>query len=177
MLVSGPISVAGSSGLPTRMDCASAVKRSRNASAVRSCSTSRAPAMQAWPWLWKIAQAEPFLAAAVNGSAWAIFHNQGQACIAGARLVLHERTADAFLDRFTALAQSIRVGNPLDPATEMGPLTSMQHRDRVLGYVAIAREQGGSVVSGGKAPDAPEFARGCYVEPTVVKARTWRDRV
>ena len=117
------------------------------------------------------------LAAAVNGSAWAIFHNQGQACIAGSRLVLHERIADAFLDRFTALAQSIRVGNPLDPATEMGPLTSMQHRDRVLGYVAIAREQGGSVVSGGKAPDAPELARGCYVEPTVVKARTWHDRV
>ena len=117
------------------------------------------------------------VAAAVNGSAWAIFHNQGQACIAGSRLVLHERIADAFLDRFTALAQSIRVGNPLDPATEMGPLTSMQHRDRVLGYVAIAREQGGSVVSGGKAPDAAELARGCYVEPTVVRARTWRDRI
>jgi betaine-aldehyde dehydrogenase len=59
----------------------------------------------------------------------------------------------------------------------MGPLTSMQHRDRVLGYVAIAREQGGSVVSGGKAPDAAELARGCYVEPTVVRARTWRDRI
>ena len=117
------------------------------------------------------------LAAAVNGAAWAIFHNQGQACIAGSRLVLHERIADAFLDRFTALAQSIRVGNPLDPATEMGPLTSMQHRERVLGYVAVAREQGGSVLSGGKAPEAAELARGCYVEPTVVKARSWRDRV
>jgi betaine-aldehyde dehydrogenase len=117
------------------------------------------------------------IAAAVNGSAWAIFHNQGQACIAGSRLVLHERIADAFLDRFTALAQSIRIGNPLDLATEMGPLTSMQHRDRVLGYVAIAREQGGSVISGGKAPDAPELARGCYVEPTVVKARTSKDRI
>jgi betaine-aldehyde dehydrogenase len=117
------------------------------------------------------------LVAAVNGSAWGIFHNQGQACIAASRLVLHERIADAFLDRFTALARSIRLGNPLDPATEMGPLTSVQHRDRVLGYVDIAREQGGSVVSGGKAPDAPELARGCYVEPTVVKARTPRDRI
>ena len=75
------------------------------------------------------------LVAAVNGSAWAIFHNQGQACIAGSRLVLHEKIADAFLDKFIALAKSIRLGNPLDAATEMGPLTSELHRDRVLNYV------------------------------------------
>ena len=54
------------------------------------------------------------LKAAVNGSALAIFHNQGQACIAGSRLILHERIADAFLDKFLALAPSIRLGNPLD---------------------------------------------------------------
>jgi betaine-aldehyde dehydrogenase len=117
------------------------------------------------------------LAAAVNGSAWAIFHNPGQACIAGSRLMLHESSADAFLDRFTALARSIRLGNPLDPATEMGPLTSTQHRDRVLGYVDIARAQGGEVLSGGQAPAASELARGCYVEPTIVKARSARDRI
>jgi acyl-CoA reductase-like NAD-dependent aldehyde dehydrogenase len=117
------------------------------------------------------------LAAAVNGSAWAIFHNQGQACIAGSRLILHEAIADAFLERFLALARTIRLGNPLDPATEMGPLTSVQHRDRVLGYVGIAREQGAQVLLGGKAPGAPELARGCYVEPTVVRVQNPRDRV
>lgn len=121
--------------------------------------------------------ADADLAAAVNGAAWAIFHNQGQACIAGSRLVLHERIADEFLDRFAALAASIRIGNPLDPETEMGPLTSAQHRDRVLSYVDIARSQGGEVVAGGKAPAAPELARGCYVEPTIVKASSYRDRV
>jgi betaine-aldehyde dehydrogenase len=108
------------------------------------------------------------LAAAVNGSAWAIFHNQGQACIAGSRLILQERIADEFLDRFVALAQTIRLGNPLDAATEMGPLTSAQHRDRVLAYVDVAREQGGQVLAGGKAPAAAELGRGCYVEPTIV---------
>jgi betaine-aldehyde dehydrogenase len=117
------------------------------------------------------------LDSAVNGSAWAVFHNQGQACIAGSRLVLHERIADAFLDRFVALASSIRLGNPLDEATEMGPLTSQQHRDRVLAYVDVAREQGGRVLAGGRAPDAPALARGCYVEPTVVRARSYTDRV
>jgi acyl-CoA reductase-like NAD-dependent aldehyde dehydrogenase len=117
------------------------------------------------------------LTAAVNGSAWAIFHNQGQACIAGSRLMLHERIADEFLDKFAALAKSIRLGNPMDAATEMGPLTSSLHRDRVLGYVDIAREQHGTVVAGGKAPSAPELARGCYVEPTIVKARRHTDRI
>jgi acyl-CoA reductase-like NAD-dependent aldehyde dehydrogenase len=117
------------------------------------------------------------LVAAVNGSAWAIFHNQGQACIAGSRLMLHEKIADEFLDRFTALAGSIRLGNPLDATTEMGPLTSAQHRDRVLSYVGVAREQGGEVIAGGRAPSAPELAKGCYVEPTIVKVKSPRDRV
>ena len=117
------------------------------------------------------------LLAAVNGSAWAIFHNQGQTCIAGSRLMLHEKIADEFLDKFIALAKSIKVGNPLDAATEMGPLTSAQHRDRVLGYVDIAREQGGEVLAGGKPPAASELARGCYVEPTIVKAKSAHDRI
>src|SRR3954466_2827201 len=90
------------------------------------------------------------LVAAVNGSAWAIFHNQGQACIAGSRLVLHESIADEFLDRFLALARTIRVGNPLDADTEMGPLTSAQHRDRVLSYVDVAKGEGGELLAGGR---------------------------
>jgi betaine-aldehyde dehydrogenase len=117
------------------------------------------------------------LTAAVNGSAWAIFHNQGQACIAGSRLMLHERIADEFLDRFATLAKSIRLGNPMEATTEMGPLTSTLHRDRVLGYVDVAREQGGEVIAGGKAPMAEGLAKGCYVEPTIVRARSPQDRI
>lgn len=116
------------------------------------------------------------LMAAVNGAAWAIFHNQGQACIAGSRLVLHEKIADAFLEKFIPLAKSIRLGNPLDPNTEMGPLTSLQHRDRVLNYVDVALSQGGELLSGGKGPSG-DLAQGCYVEPTVVRVRSWKDRV
>ncbi len=116
------------------------------------------------------------LLAAVNGSAWAIFHNQGQACIAGSRLVLHEKIADAFLEKFVPLAQSIRLGNPMDDTTEMGPLTSQQHRDRVLSYVDIARSQGGEVLTGGKAPGG-SLSQGCYVEPTIVRAASYKDRI
>ena len=114
--------------------------------------------------------ADANLTAAVNGSAFAIFHNQGQACIAGSRLVLHESIADEFLERFLALAGSIRLGNPLDPTTEMGPLTSPLHRDRVLSYVKVAVDEGGEILLGGKEPDDPALAKGCYIEPTVVRA-------
>jgi len=116
------------------------------------------------------------LAAAVNGSAFAIFHNQGQACIAGSRLLLQERIADAFLAEFLPLARSIRLGNPIEPATEMGPLTSTMHRDRVLSYVRVAKDEGGEVLLGGAPPDRSELSRGCYVEPTVVRAKP-ADRV
>ncbi len=116
------------------------------------------------------------LIAAVNGSAWAIFHNQGQACIAGSRLIIHEKVADEFIERFTTLAKSIRLGNPLDPETEMGPLTSTVHRDRVLSYVEIAKQQGGEILAGGKAPSHPDLAKGCYIEPTIVRAKP-SDRV
>jgi aldehyde dehydrogenase (NAD+) len=114
--------------------------------------------------------------AAIGGSAFAIFHNQGQACIAGSRLILHERVADSFLEKFLALARSIRVGDPVLPETEMGPLTSSLHRDRVMEYIRVAREQGGEVLVGGGAPQDPQLAKGCYVLPTVVRARA-TDRV
>jgi acyl-CoA reductase-like NAD-dependent aldehyde dehydrogenase len=114
--------------------------------------------------------ADADLDAAVNGSAFAIFHNQGQACIAGSRLVLHEAIAGEFLDRFVDLARSLRIGDPLAPGTEMGPLTSPEHRDRVLSYVKVAEDEGGEVLYGGTTPDDPALARGCYVLPTVVRA-------
>jgi acyl-CoA reductase-like NAD-dependent aldehyde dehydrogenase len=114
--------------------------------------------------------------AAVMGSAFAIFHNQGQACIAGSRLLLHEQIADEFLEKFVGLARSIHIGNPLDPSTEMGPLTSAGHRDRVLGYVEVAKQQGGRILTGGKPPEGADLAAGCYVEPTVVEAQP-QDRV
>ncbi|MFL5798643.1 MAG: aldehyde dehydrogenase family protein [Actinomycetota bacterium] len=110
------------------------------------------------------------LPAAVNGSAFAIFHNQGQACIAGSRLLLQDSIAEEFTERFVELARSIRIGDPLDPETEMGPLTSPEHRDRVMGYVKIALDEGGEVLTGGKAPDDPALRAGCYFEPTVVRA-------
>jgi aldehyde dehydrogenase (NAD+) len=84
--------------------------------------------------------------------------------------MLHASIADAFLSRFIALAESIRLGDPLDPSTEMGPLTSARHRDRVLEYVDITTAEGGEVLSGGTTPEDGALRDGYYVRPTVVRA-------
>jgi acyl-CoA reductase-like NAD-dependent aldehyde dehydrogenase len=113
---------------------------------------------------------------AVYGSAYAIFHNQGQACIAGSRLLVQDSIADKFLDRFLTMTRSLRVGNPLDRSTEMGPLTSAGHRDRVKGYIDVAREQGSTILTGGRPPSDQSLSAGYYIEPTVVTAKP-ADRV
>jgi len=120
--------------------------------------------------------ADADIPAAVGGSAFAIFHNQGQACIAGSRLIVHESIKDQFLDRFVALARSIRLGDPLDTDTEMGPLTSKVHHERVLGFIEVAKSQGSRILSGGRVPEGEPLAKGYFVEPTIVTAEP-QDRV
>ncbi|MGB6453295.1 MAG: aldehyde dehydrogenase family protein [Streptosporangiaceae bacterium] len=114
--------------------------------------------------------ADADIPAAVRGAAFAIFHNQGQACIAGSRLLLDEQIADQFLESFLAVAASIRLGHPLDRATQMGPLTSAAHRDRVLSYLKIAIDEGAEVLAGGAGPADPALSAGFYLQPTVVWA-------
>jgi len=108
--------------------------------------------------------------AAIGGSAWAIYHNQGQACIAGSRLIIHENVYDEFMAGFKGLAESIRLGDPLSADTEMGPLTSKMHQERVLSFCEQAVKEGGDVITGGKAPAGLPEA-GCFVEPTIVRAK------
>jgi aldehyde dehydrogenase (NAD+) len=109
--------------------------------------------------------------AAVAGSAFAIFHNQGQACIAGSRIILHEGVKDQFLERFVGLARSIKLGDPLDTDTEMGPLTSKVHHERVLSFIEVAKQQGSEIISGGGMPAAESLSKGYFIEPTIVTAK------
>ncbi len=106
---------------------------------------------------------------AVKGSLFAIYHNQGQACIAGSRLILQESIAEEFIARFKAVATTIRQGDPADPATEMGPVASKPHQQRVLSLCETAGQEG-EIIFGGKAPDRPDLANGYFIEPTMVRA-------
>jgi aminomuconate-semialdehyde/2-hydroxymuconate-6-semialdehyde dehydrogenase len=98
------------------------------------------------------------------------FSNQGQICLCGSRLLVEQSIYQRFLDCLVAGAKELKVGDPRDAATQQGALVSAAHRDKVLGYIALAREEGGTVLCGGGVPARlPERCRdGFFVEPTVI---------
>src|SRR5687768_1452355 len=105
---------------------------------------------------------------AVNGAMMGIFFNQGQVCCAGSRIFLEENVKDEFLDKFKAKAEGVKVGNPMDKATLMGPQVSMEQLDRIKSYVGIARGEGATVLTGGDAPQLEEgFQNGYFFSPTI----------
>lgn len=90
---------------------------------------------------------------AVNGAAFACFIASGQTCVTGARVLVHERIADAFIDRFVAKAQAIRLGDPMSDCTQMGSVISQTHLDRIHAMVERARSDGATLRCGGKRVD------------------------
>jgi aldehyde dehydrogenase (NAD+) len=105
---------------------------------------------------------------AVNGAMMGIFFNQGQVCCAGSRLFLHEEVKDEFLERFKQKAEKIKVGDPSDKTTQMGPQVSEEQLDRIKSYVDIARGEGATVFSGGTPPQLEEkFQKGYFFQPTI----------
>jgi phenylacetaldehyde dehydrogenase len=101
---------------------------------------------------------------AIAGAANAIFWNNGQCCTAGSRLYVHRKVHDQVVAGIAAIAGSLRVGNSLDPDTEMGPLISAGQRDRVCGYVYDGIRAGAKLIAGG----APGPGAGYFMQPTVL---------
>lgn len=114
---------------------------------------------------------------AVNGAVSGIFAATGQTCIAGSRLLLQESIHDAFLDRLLALAKTARMGNPMNPETQIGPITTRPQYEKVLGYIDIAKQEGAKVRLGGGPATRPECGRGWFVEPTVFSGVNNRMRI
>ncbi len=114
---------------------------------------------------------------AINGVLFGIFSSQGQSCIAGSRLFVQRAIYDAFVPRLIAAAQRLRVGDPLDPRTHLGPLISVDQRAKVESYVALAIEEGGTIACGGRRPPGDAFERGTFYEPTVITGLTNAARV
>lgn len=105
---------------------------------------------------------------AVDGALFACMANNGQACEAGTRLLVPNSRRDEILEKLIARATTLRVGDPLDPATNVGPIISGEQRDRILDYFRIATEEGATIAVGGKSPQGPEFAKGYWIEPTIL---------
>src|SRR5437763_9496137 len=105
---------------------------------------------------------------AVNGAMMGIFFIQGQVCCAGSRIFLHEAVKDEFLDRFKEKAGKIKVGDPMDKATQMGPQVSEEQLNRIKSYVDIARGEGASVLAGGCQPQLEgDFQKVYFFQPTI----------
>jgi (Z)-2-((N-methylformamido)methylene)-5-hydroxybutyrolactone dehydrogenase len=109
--------------------------------------------------------ADADLEAAANGVIAGVFAATGQTCMAGSRLIVHEDVHDELIERVAARAREIVLGNPLEPATEMGPLANAQQFKKVTGILRAALEQGATAVCGG----GPDMSLGGYfVQPTLL---------
>lgn len=98
------------------------------------------------------------------------FSNQGQICLCGSRLLVEESIYPKFLEQFVAGVKSLRIGDPLDPDTQQGAVISAAHREKILRYIALARDEGGTILTGGAPPSSlPDRCRnGFFVAPTVI---------
>jgi aldehyde dehydrogenase len=114
--------------------------------------------------------ADADLELAVADALTGIAFQNGEVCFAASRLFLHEQVKDEFLARFVDLMRRVRIGDALDAATQVGPLVSSQHRERVLGHIDRAVTEGARLLAGGGRPDLPsELAGGFYAEPAIVE--------
>jgi acyl-CoA reductase-like NAD-dependent aldehyde dehydrogenase len=104
---------------------------------------------------------------AVESAFWGIYANKGEVCSAGSRLLVHERVYDKFLEKLTARARNMKVGDPFDAQSEMGAQISEQQLDRILGYIKIGCEEGAKLQCGGSRDTTDSKAKGFYVQPTI----------
>jgi aldehyde dehydrogenase (NAD+) len=104
---------------------------------------------------------------AVFGAISGIFAATGQTCIAGSRLLVQNSIHDAFVEKLLAVARTARMGDPMDPDTQVGPVTTQPQYRKVLDYIDIARNEGAQAILGGSKGDAPECGKGWFVQPTI----------
>jgi len=107
------------------------------------------------------------LTMAVDGALYAVYYHQGQCCEAGTRLFLPESLHDRFVSEMLAKIGRMKIGDPKDPSTEIGPVISAKQRDRILGFIRSGIEQGAKLAAGGGIPKVAGTEKGFYVEPTL----------
>jgi betaine-aldehyde dehydrogenase len=111
--------------------------------------------------------ADADLARCVEASLLAVFGNAGQDCCARSRILVEEPVHAELVKRFAEATQRLRVGDPLDPQTQVGSLISTAHRERVCGYLEAGVEEGARLVCGGEIPRQGPLARGAFLTPAL----------
>src|ERR1700753_1094594 len=103
---------------------------------------------------------------AVNYAAFSAFIGAGQTCVCGSRHIVHASIYDEFVEKLARKTESIRIGDPFDPATQLGPVISAKQRDRVMSYCGFGRDEGARLVTGGRTPKIQGYENGFFLEPT-----------
>jgi aldehyde dehydrogenase (NAD+) len=104
---------------------------------------------------------------AANSAFWGIYANKGEVCSAGSRLLVHEQIYDDFVGRLAERARAMKVGNPLDPSSEMGAQISKTQMDRIMSYIESGKQDGARLLCGGERDVEGDKAKGYYVKPTI----------
>jgi acyl-CoA reductase-like NAD-dependent aldehyde dehydrogenase len=114
------------------------------------------------------------LDAAASAIGWGIFYNSGQTCNAGSRLVVHRSVREELVGRIAEMGRALVPSEPLDPATRLGAIVDERQLENVLGYIALGREEGATVVAGGER--VREGSGGFYIPPTILDnvSNSWR---
>jgi betaine-aldehyde dehydrogenase len=114
---------------------------------------------------------------AVDGSLFAFLMMSGQACESGTRLLVHESVHDEFVRRLVARAETLVMGDPMSPATDLGPLVSAKQKARVEKYIAVGQEEGCRIAFQGTVPSDPALAEGHWVPPVILTGATNQMRI
>ena len=104
---------------------------------------------------------------ALEGCVWGGFGTTGQRCTAASRVIVHETVHDRFVEQFVARAKALRVGDGLNPITQMGPSISARQLEKVMSYVEIGRQEGATVACGGRRLNEGDYQYGFFHEPTI----------
>jgi betaine-aldehyde dehydrogenase len=109
---------------------------------------------------------------AVGGAMLANFYSTGQVCSNGTRVYVQRKFHDQFMERLIARTKAIKIGDPMDPDTQMGPMVSLAQRDKVKGYIDIGVTEGAQLAYGGGIPQMQGMEAGAWIEPTIFSGVT-----
>jgi aldehyde dehydrogenase (NAD+) len=108
---------------------------------------------------------------AIEGILFGAFGTAGQRCTATSRLIAHEKVYDELMEKLLARTKALRVGNPLDPAVDVGPVASAEQENKILQYIQIGIAEGAKLLCGGKKLTGGKYDKGFFIEPTIFEAK------